>query len=70
MLTKARHEDVRKRETLYELFHDTEDCLNNMDDELLDLLEQNLKDFRKKIALKKRSLKQSEFIVLVAGKYK
>jgi len=66
-LTDAKQEDERKRETLYEFYEETEACLNSMDEKILLLLEQNIRNHRDKIAWHKRKLKQQEYIVLVAG---
>ncbi|XP_078379644.1 uncharacterized protein LOC144662656 [Oculina patagonica] len=67
VLTEAKEEDERKRETLYEFYEKTEDCLNNMDSKVRTLLEQNIGNLTEKIAMNKRELKQKEYIVLVAG---
>jgi len=67
VLTDAKQEDERKRETLYEFYENTEVCLNSMDDKIRLLLEQNVTNYSDKIAWHKRNLKQQEYIVLVAG---
>lgn len=67
MLTDAKQEDERKRETLYKFYEDTEVCLNTMDDKIRILLEQNIANYKDNIALHKRNLEQKEYIVLVAG---
>ena len=68
VLTDAKMEDERKRDTLYKFYEDTEVCLNRMDDTILNLLEQNIKNYKHNIARHKRNLKQKEYIVLVAGR--
>lgn len=67
MLTDAKQEDERKRETLYKFYEDTEVCLNTMDDKIRILLEQNIANYKDNIARHKRNLEQKEYIVLVAG---
>lgn len=67
MLTDAKQEDERKRETLYKFYEDTEVCLNSMDDKIRILLEQNIANYKDNIALHKRNLEEKEYIVLVAG---
>lgn len=67
VLTDAKQEDERKRETLYKFYEDTEVCLNTMDDKIRILLEQNIANYKDNIALHKRNLEQKEYIVLVAG---
>lgn len=67
MLTDAKQEDERKRETLYKFYEDTEVCLNTMDDKIRILLEQNIANYKDNIALHKRNLEEKEYIVLVAG---
>ena len=67
MLTDAKQEDERKRQTLYKFYEDTEICLNRMDEKIRILLEQNITKYKDKIAWHKRNLEQKEYIVLVAG---
>ena len=67
MLTDAKQEDERKRETLYEFYENTDICLNFMDDKIRILLEQNVTNYRDKIAWHKKNLQRQEYIVLVAG---
>jgi len=67
VLTDAKEEDERKRDTLYKFYEDTEVCLNRMDDKILIPLEQNIKNYKDDIARHKMTLKQKEYIVLVAG---
>ena len=67
VLTDAKQEDERKRQTLYKFYEDTEICLNSMDDKIRILLEQNITKYKDKIAWHKRNLEQKEYIVLVAG---
>ena len=67
MLTDAKEEDERKRGTLYKFYEDTEICLNTMDDTIRRLLEQNITNYKEKIAWHKKNLEQKEYIVLVAG---
>jgi len=67
VLTYAKQEDERKRQALFEHYQDTEDCLNDMDDKFRLLLEQNITNYKEKIAWHKNNLKQQEYIVLVAG---
>jgi len=64
VLTDAKQEDERKKETLYKFYEDTEACLKDMDDKICQLFGKNIKD---KIAWHKRSLEQKENILLVAG---
>ena len=67
MLTDAKQEDERKRDTLYKFYEDTEVCLNSMDDTVLRLLEQNVTNCKDKITGDKKTLEQKEYTVLVAG---
>ena len=67
MLSDAKQEDERKRGTLYKFYEDTEVCLNSMDDKILRLMEQNMPDYKDKIAWHKKNFEQKEYIVLVAG---
>ena len=67
VLTDAKREDERKRETLHEFYENTEVCLNIMDHKIRGLLEQNITNCSDKIAWHKKNLKQQEYIVLVAG---
>jgi len=67
VLTDAKQEDERKRDTLYGFYEDTEVCLNSMDDKIRRLLEQNITNYKDKIVWHKRNLKEREYIVLVAG---
>ena len=67
MLTDAKEEDERKRDTLCKFYEDTEACLNRMDDKIRIPLEQNIKNYKDDIARYKMTLKQKEYIVLVAG---
>ena len=67
MLTDAKEEDERKRGTLYKFYEDTEVCFNTMDDTIRRLLEQNIANYKDKIAWHKKNLQQKEYIVLVAG---
>ena len=67
MLTDAKQEDERKRATLYEFYENTDICLNIMDDKIRLLLEQNIANYKEKIARHKNDLKQQEYILLVAG---
>jgi len=67
LLTDAKEEDERKRATLYKFYQDTETCLNCMDDDIRRLLEQNIGNYKEKIAHHKINLKQQEYILLVAG---
>ena len=67
MLTDAKEEDEKDRDTLYKFFEDTESCLNSMDDNLRFLLEQNIVNYKDKITWHKRNLEKKEYIVLVAG---
>jgi len=64
VLTYARQADERKREAFYKFYEDTEGWLKDMDDKICHLFGKNLKD---RIAWHKRSLKQKECILLVAG---
>ena len=56
MLTDAKQEDERKRDTLYKFYEDTEVCLNSMDATILRLLEQNVTNYKDK-----NRLAQNEF---------
>ena len=67
MLTDAKQEDERKKDTLYKFYEDTEVCLNSMDATILRLLEQNITNYKDKIAWHKTNLEQKDYIVLVAG---
>ena len=67
MLTDAKQEDERKRDILYKFYEDTEVCLNSVDDNIRRLLEQNIPNYKDKIAWHKKDLEQKEYIVLVAG---
>ena len=67
MLTEAKKEDERKRETLLGFYERTDDCLQSMDEKVHALLEQNIKNLKEKIASHKRNLLKKEYIVLVAG---
>ena len=67
VLTDAKQEDERKRNTLYKFYEDTEVCLNSMDDTIRRLLEQNITNYKDIIAWHKKNLQQKEYIVLVAG---
>ncbi|KAL9964119.1 hypothetical protein ACROYT_G027703 [Oculina patagonica] len=67
VLTEAKEEDERKRETLHLFYEDTEVCLDKMDEKIRTLLEQNIRNLKEKIAINKKNLKQKDYIVLVAG---
>ena len=67
MLTEAKKEDERKRETLLGFYERTDDCLQSMEVKVHALLEQNIKNLKEKIASHKRNLLKKEYIVLVAG---
>ncbi|KAL9964138.1 hypothetical protein ACROYT_G027725 [Oculina patagonica] len=67
VLTEAKEEDERKRETLHQFYEDTEACLNRMDDKIQSLLESNIRNLKDKIAMSKRNLKRKEYVVLTAG---
>ena len=67
MLTEAKKEDERKRETLLGFYERTDNCLQSMDGKVHALLEQNIKNLKEKIASHKRNLLKKEYIVLVAG---
>ena len=67
MLTEAKEDDERKRETLHQLYEDTEVCLNSMDDKVRSILEKDFGKLKDEIALNKWNLKQKDYIVLVAG---
>lgn len=70
VLTDAKQEDERKRATLHKFYEDTEVCLNSMDDKICHLLEQNIPNYKDKIAFHKKNLEKKEYIVLVAGLFK
>ena len=67
VLTDAKLDDERKRAALHKYYEDTEDCLHCMEDKVWSVLEHNIENLKDKIAFNKRSLKQKEYIVLVAG---
>ena len=68
VLTRAKQEYERKRETLHQFYEDTEVCLNSMDNKVRSILEQNIGNLNDKIAMNKWNLtKQEDCIVLVAG---
>ena len=67
MLTDAKQEDEKKRATLYKFYEDTEVCLNSMDDTICRLLEQDIPNYKDKIASHKKNLEMKKNIVLVAG---
>ena len=67
MLTDAKQEDERKRDILYKFYEDTVVSLNSVDDNIRRLLEQNIPNYKDKIAWHKKNLEQKEYIVLVAG---
>ena len=67
VLTDAKQEDERKRQTLCKFYEDTEVCLDIMDGKIRTLLEQNITNYKGKLAWHKENLEQKEYIVLVAG---
>jgi len=67
VITDAKQEDERKRETLHRFYEDTEVCLNSMDDKIRRLLEKNITNYKDKIVWHKRNLKEREYIVFVTG---
>ena len=67
MLMEAKKEDERKRATLLNFYKHTDICLQSMDEKINALLEQNIGNFKEKIASYKQNLLKKEYIVLVAG---
>ena len=53
MLTEAKEDDERKRETLHQLYEDTEVCLNSMDDKVRSILEKDFGKLKDEIAINK-----------------
>ena len=56
MLTEAKKEDERKRETLLNFYERTDVCLHSMDEKVHALLEQNIGNLKEKIASHKQNL--------------
>lgn len=57
-----------KRQTLLKLCSDTMDCVQQMDDKLLTLLQRSLGNIEEKIEHHQAQLKRKEYYLLVAGK--
>jgi len=68
ILTEARDEDVRKRETLRKFYSDAEECLQKMDDKFIALLEKNVVNIQEKKKHHQAQLERKEYFLLVAGK--
>jgi len=64
-LSEAKDEDERKRRLLLKFFSQSEDCLEKLDDKLVQLLQQNIDEKKKTHQVQ---LKQKEYFLLVAGK--
>ncbi|KAL9963723.1 hypothetical protein ACROYT_G027257 [Oculina patagonica] len=67
ILSQAKDEDERKRKILLNLFYESENCLHNMDEKLLHLLQQNMGNIEEKMKNYQVQLKQKEYFLLVAG---
>lgn len=70
ILTEARDEDVRKRETSLKFYSDAEECLQKMDDKFIALLEKNVVNIQEKKKHHQAQLERKEYFLLVAGKWR
>jgi len=68
ILTEARDEDARKRQSLLKFYSDTEKCLQKVDDKFIDLLEKNVVNIHDKKKHHRAQLERKEYFLLVAGK--
>lgn len=68
ILSAAKDEDTSKKQALHKLYTDVEDCLNDMDDKILGLLQKNVGNAIEKIKHRQEQLQREEYFILVAGK--
>ncbi|KAL9963747.1 hypothetical protein ACROYT_G027281 [Oculina patagonica] len=67
ILSEAKDEDARKKQTLLKFYTDGEHCLNKMDEKILTLLQKNAGNVTEKIKHHQEQLRRKEYFLLVAG---
>ena len=67
ILSEAKDEDAWKKQVLLKLYTDGENCLNKMDEKIMNLLQKNVGNVREKIKHHQDQLKRKEYFLLVAG---
>ena len=66
-MSEAKDEHTRKRQILLSLYKDAEECLENMDDNMLSLLQTNVGNIEENVKNRKLQLAREEYFLLVAG---
>ncbi|XP_074633532.1 uncharacterized protein LOC141892232 [Acropora palmata] len=67
ILSEAKDEHTRKKEILLSLYKDAEQCLEDMDDNILSLLRSKVGNIEENIKKHKLQLAREEYFLLVAG---
>ena len=66
-MSEAKDEHTRKRQILLSLYKDAEECLEDMDDNILSLLQTNVGNIEENVKNHKLQLAREEYFLLVAG---
>ena len=66
-MSEAKDEHTRKRQILLTLYKDAEQCLEDMDDNILSLLQTNVGNIEDNVKNHKLQLAREEYFLLVAG---
>ena len=66
-MSEAKDQHTRKRQILLSLYKDAEECLENMDDNMLSLLQTNVGNIEENVKNRKLQLAREEYFLLVAG---
>ena len=66
-MSEAKDEHTRKRQILLTLYKDAEQCLEDMDDNILSLLQTNVGNIEENVKNHKLQLAREEYFLLVAG---
>ena len=66
-MSEAKDEHTRKRQILLTLYKDAKQCLEDMDDNILSLLQTNVGNIEENVKNHKLQLAREEYFLLVAG---
>ena len=65
--SEAKEEDDRKRKALLSSYAQAQDLLSKMDEQMLTLLQEHIKNLEEKMKWHEKQLKQTKYFLLVAG---